>query len=67
VRAYRVASFQFGPLAFRDIVVGLEMANDDPDAIDIPIDGIIGTDEMALFDWWFDYDGGRIALRRNNR
>ena len=66
VRAYRVASFQFGPLAFRDIVVGLEMANDDPDAIDIPIDGIIGTDEMALFDWWFDYDGGRIALRRNN-
>jgi hypothetical protein len=67
VRARRAAAFQLGPQAFRDIVVGVEIPNDSPDAIDIPIDGIIGTDEMKYFDWWFDYDGGRIALRRNNR
>jgi|GEM_PF-1343720 len=62
-----VSSFQFGRAAFRDTTVGVELENGRTDAIDIPIDGIIGTDEMSLFDWWFDYDGGRIALRRNNR
>ncbi len=67
VRAHKVSLFRLGPLAFRDIIVGVEVPNDSPDAIDIPIDGIIGTDEMRFFDWWFDYDGGRIALRRNNR
>jgi hypothetical protein len=65
--ARRVASFQIGPAAFRDMTVGVQLPNGRADAIDIPLDGVIGTDEMSSFEWWFDYDGGRIALRRNNR
>jgi hypothetical protein len=65
--ARRVASFQLGPATFRDTTVGVELPNRRADAIDIPLDGVIGTDEMSSFEWWFDYDGGRIALRRNNR
>jgi hypothetical protein len=67
VDARKVSSFRLGSLAFHDVTAGVELPNGSPDAIDVPLDGIIGTDEMAFFDWWFDYDGGRIALRRNNR
>jgi hypothetical protein len=67
VGARRVSSFQLGPATFRDTTVGVELPNGRADAIDVPLDGVIGTDEMSLFEWWFDYDGGRIALRRNNR
>jgi hypothetical protein len=62
----RVASFTLGPQRFDDLTVGIEQSNSRHDAIDIPLDGIVGTDEMSAFDWWFDYDGGRIGLRRNN-
>jgi hypothetical protein len=65
--ARRVSSFLLGPATFRDATVGVELPNRRPDAIDIPLDGVIGTDQMSSFEWWFDYDGGRIALRRNNR
>jgi hypothetical protein len=30
------------------------------DAIEIPLDGIIGTRILNRFEWWFDYDGGRL-------
>ncbi len=43
----------------------LQTRNGRGDAIDPPFDGIVGTDELAFFDCWFDYDGGRIGLRRN--
>jgi len=62
----RVAAFSLAGVRFSNVLVGIEERNDRPDAIDIPLDGIIGTDEMAFYDWWFDYDGGRIAVRRNN-
>ncbi len=65
--ARKVSSFQLGPAAFRDVIVGVELPNRLRDAIDIPLDGIIGTDELSSFEWWFDYDRGRIAVRRNNR
>jgi len=67
VGARQASSFQLGPVVFKNLTVGVQLGNARSDAIDIPIDGIIGTDQIALFDWWFDYDGGRIALRRNNR
>jgi hypothetical protein len=67
VSARRASAFALGPFAFRDPTVGVELANGRPDAIDVPLDGVIGTDQMSHFDWWFDYDGGRIALRRNTR
>jgi hypothetical protein len=66
VEARRAPAFTLGPFLFRNLTVGVEAANARPNAIDIPVDAIIGTDEMAMFDWWFDYDGGRIALRRND-
>lgn len=62
----RVPSFTLGPQRFDDLTVGIEQANTRRDAIDIPLDAIVGTDEMSAFEWWFDYDGGRIGLRRNN-
>ena len=41
------------------------MTNTRPDAIDVALDGIVGTDQMSSFEWWFDYDHDRIAVRRN--
>ena len=61
----RAAAFSLAGVRFSDILVGVEERNDRPDAIDIPLDGIIGTEQMAFYDWWFDYDNGRIAVRRN--
>lgn len=66
VGARQVSAFTFGAATFRDLTVGVELPDPRTDAIDIPLDGIIGTNQMASFEWWFDYDGGRIALRRNN-
>ncbi|HWT04317.1 MAG TPA: retropepsin-like aspartic protease, partial [Xanthomonadales bacterium] len=66
ISARRVAAFSLAGIRFTDVLVGIEERNDRADAIDIPLDGIIGTDEMAFYEWWFDYDGGRIAVRRNN-
>ena len=65
VSARRAAIFTLGRWRFDNILVGVQEDNSRSDAVDMPFDGIIGTDEMHLFDWWFDYDGGRIALRRN--
>jgi hypothetical protein len=65
VAARRASSFALGPVRFTDVLVGIEEANPASDAIDIPLDGIIGTDQMRFFEWWFDYANGRIALRRN--
>ena len=65
VAAHRVSSFVLGPQRFANLTVGVETGNSLSDAIDIAIDGIIGTDQMRFFDWWFDYDNGRIAMRRN--
>jgi hypothetical protein len=66
VATRRAAAFSLAGVRFTDILVGVEERNDRPDAIDIPLDGIIGTEQMAFYDWWFDYDNGRIAVRRNN-
>ncbi|HEY0797957.1 MAG TPA: retropepsin-like aspartic protease [Candidatus Baltobacteraceae bacterium] len=63
--AMSVSEFDFGPIRFTDVLAGVEGANDRSDALDIPFDGIIGTDELRHFDIWFDYDNHRIALRRN--
>jgi hypothetical protein len=63
VEARRVAAFEFGAARFVRFTVGVQQPLDDPDAIAIPLDGIIGTDELSRFDLWFDYDGGRIGMR----
>jgi len=66
VNARRAALFGFGPWLFENVVVGVQDQNSRPDGLDMLFDGIVGTDEMAAFEWWFDYDGGRIAMRRNS-
>jgi hypothetical protein len=66
VAARRAAGFRLGPYVFDRLDVGVQQPNSRPNAIDIPADAIVGTDQMSRFDWWFDYDGGRIALRRND-
>jgi len=55
-------TLRFGPVAFEHLRVGVVQ----PSAgnLDIPLDGIIGTDELRYFEWWFDYDGDRLWLRR---
>lgn len=58
-------SFVLGPQRFTGLRVGVQEPDDRPNALDVELDGIVGTDEMQYFDWWFDYDGGRIAVRRN--
>jgi hypothetical protein len=65
VSARRVSGFALGPVRYPDLVVGLEEPNARPSAIDIALDGIVGTDQMIALEWWYDYDGGRIAVRRN--
>jgi hypothetical protein len=59
-----VASFQLGPFRFDHPAVGLQVPSSAPDALAIPFDGIIGTNVLRQFDVWFDYDNGRIGLRR---
>ena len=65
VKARRAALFMLGPWRFQNVVVGVQDENPRPDALDLWFDGIVGTNEMAALEWWFDYDGGRIAVRRN--
>ncbi len=65
VTGRRAPALTFGGARFVDVVAEVQAPNDRADAIDVALDGIIGTDEISRFDWWFDYDGGRIAFRRN--
>jgi hypothetical protein len=65
VNARRAALFMLGPWTFQNVVVGVQGENPRPDALDMWFDGIVGTNEMAPLEWWFDFDGGRIAVRRN--
>jgi hypothetical protein len=61
--ARQVAAFQLGPTRFTRLTVGVEQPDAGPDAITIPLDGIVGTDQLSHFDLWFDYEGGRIGMR----
>ena len=63
VDAYRIARLQLGPLTFADAVAGVQADNPNDDAIELPYDGIIGNTMLRFLDLWFDYDGGRLAMR----
>jgi hypothetical protein len=65
VSAYKATTFQVGPARFADVVVGVEQPNGLADSIAIPLDGIIGTNQLRFLDLWFDYDENRLAMRRN--
>jgi hypothetical protein len=64
VQPYRVPSFAFGAAAGTNVVVGAQIPTTRTDDLAIPFDGIIGTDVLGAFDLLFDYDHGRIGMRR---
>ncbi|HEX3463162.1 MAG TPA: hypothetical protein VHS78_03800 [Candidatus Elarobacter sp.] len=66
VAARTAPSFLLGPQRFRNLTVGVQEPDERPDALDVELDAVVGTDEMKYFEWWFDYDRGRIAMRRND-
>jgi len=64
VQPYRAPSFAFGAATGTDIVVGAQIPTTRTDDLAIPFDGIIGTDTLHDFDLIFDYDNGRMGMRR---
>jgi hypothetical protein len=63
VKPYRVAGFTFGGAPASDLVVGAQIPTTLTDDLLIPFDAIIGTDVLANFDLYFDYDNGRLGLQ----
>lgn len=55
------ASLAFGAARFSELPAEVEMSGNETE---FPIDGIIGTDELQNFEWWFDADGRRAWMRR---
>jgi hypothetical protein len=60
----KAPSIEFAGVHFVDNDVQVEEQNMG-DEVDFPIDAIFGTHVLAQFDWWFDYDAGRIWVRPN--
>jgi len=52
---------QFGAAVFDHPDAAVEVP--DRENLDIPLDAIVGSDALAHFEWWFDYDGGLIWMR----
>ncbi len=55
------ANLTFGPAHFTGVPANVEVSGPETE---FPIDGIIGTDELQNFEWWFDADGHRAWMRR---
>jgi len=64
VQPYRVAEFALGNARAHDLIVGVQLPTTRTDDLAIPFDGIIGTEILSNFDLYFDYDNGRLGLRR---
>jgi hypothetical protein len=60
VVARRVHAVQLGPVREDDVVAGLAQPTSQ---LDLPFDGIIGTELLKRCDLWFDYDHQRIGVR----
>jgi hypothetical protein len=56
-------TLQLGQQRFEGATVEVETGN--PDNLAVPLDGIIGTDELATSEWWFDADGPLTWFRPN--
>jgi hypothetical protein len=53
---------QLGPVRVTTLTARVEKTNSGT-TLNIPLDGIIGTDVLALFEWWFDYADGKTWIR----
>ncbi len=64
LQPYRVAQFAFAGAVAHDLMVGGQIPARTGDDLAVPFDGIIGTDILANFDLYFDYDRGRLGLKQ---
>jgi len=64
VTARDVGELDLGRVGFRDVVAGVQTANARADAMSLPLDAIVGTDQLRSLELWFDYDDGLLAVRR---
>jgi hypothetical protein len=55
VTAVDLSSFALGGTTLHDLPANAELAR--ADNLAIPLDGIIGSDVLDHFEWWFDADG----------
>jgi hypothetical protein len=62
VRRATLPSIRIGPATIRGVPTWTEQLNAG-ERIELPIDGVIGTRILSLFEWWFDYDGNRLWFR----
>jgi hypothetical protein len=61
VKAGHVAAFTLGNVKIDGAGTYLEIPNSEN--MDFPLDGILGTDELNPFEWWFDADGTTTWFR----
>lgn len=64
VQPFRADGFTFAGARAGTLVVGAQVPSDLTDDLDIPFDGIIGTDILRQFDILFDYDNNRLGVRQ---
>ncbi len=63
VQPYRADDFRFAGAAGNRLAVGAQIPTKRTDDLDVPFDGIIGTQILENFDLFFDYDRARIGVR----
>ncbi len=61
---YKVPRLDFGDGSAPGYVVSAQLPSRSTDDLSFAFDGIVGTDVLSTFDMYFDYDNGRIGLRR---
>jgi hypothetical protein len=64
VSAHAIPELDLGMVRIAGLIAGVEETNPRDDAVETPFDAIVGTDELGLFEVWFDPDGRRVAFRR---
>lgn len=58
----QIPNIYFAGIHFVENAVEIEQ-QETFDAVDFPIDAILGTNILTRFEWWYDDDDGRIWLR----
>jgi predicted aspartyl protease len=57
-----IAELAIGGVAVRKLPASVELTGQG-DTVEFPLDGIIGTDVLGGFEWWFDYSGDTAWFR----
>jgi hypothetical protein len=63
LQPYRVARFALADATATDVLVGAQIPSARADDLEVPFDGIIGTDVLQYFDLIVDYENARLGLR----